>query len=172
MRSLLFYYLFNPDRKPKKRFVVNVSIFFVFITFLYIVRYSVGIQADLIVSGTYSEEALKNGRIISAIKFYAIVLIYAFWQYNKWIKNGEINFLKKQKVFCDCGKQYNGGRAQCPKCGTSNFLMEDSLYGNTSPTAVSQEETEKEKNRDKIDPNTASFKTNKMVRMEAYIRKI
>lgn len=172
MRSLLFYYLFNPDRKPKKRFMVNVSIFFVFISFLYIVRYSVGIQADLIVSGTYSEEALRNGRIISAIKFFAIVLIYAFWQYNKWIKNGEINFLKKQRVLCDCGKQYNGGKAQCPKCETSNFLIVESLNGNTSPTAAPQKGPEKEKNRDKIDPNTASFKTNKLVRMEEYIRKI
>ncbi|MCK1999898.1 hypothetical protein MZM54_00690 [[Brevibacterium] frigoritolerans] len=115
---------------------------------------------------------MRNARIISAIKFYAIVLIFAFWQYNKWIKNGEINFLKKQKVLCDCGKQYSGSQAQCPKCGISNFLMEESLNGNASPMAPPQKGSEKEKTPDKIDPNSASFKTNKLARMEEYIRKI
>lgn len=73
---------------PKKKVLINCSVAFIILSFFYFVRWLSGIQIDLELEGTYTDELLFKGRIISAIKFYGVFLLFTYWQYRKWIKKG------------------------------------------------------------------------------------
>lgn len=162
--------LLGPVENPKSKFLFNVFWIFVIISFLYYIQYDSSIQINLELEGKYTQEALENERMSSAIKHYGAFLLFFIWQYRKWITHGRINSLRTQETTCECKSRYQASKYNCPQCETANPLMQEAMPTKVVPAkAAPVKEDPTKKKKDKIDPNSASFKHKKSF-LEDFIR--
>lgn len=162
----------GPVKNPKSKFLFNVFWVFVIISFLYFIQYDSSIQINLELEGKYTQEALQNERMSSAIKHYGVFLLFFIWQYRKWITHGRINSLRTQNTTCECKVTYQASKYNCPQCQTANPLMQEAIPSKISPAKAApiNEKPKKKNDNDKIDPKTASFKNSAGFNIENYIR--
>lgn len=160
--------LFGPIDDPRGKFLFNVFWFFWIISFLYFMRYESGIEFDLESESKLTQESLENGRKLSAFKHYGVYLLFFIWQYRKWITHGRVNSLRTQETTCECKTVFQANKLNCPKCQIANPLMQETKPKKAVSANVDPVKNEP-KNKDKIDPNSASFKGKENL-LEDFIR--
>lgn len=71
---------------PRGRFIMNISLFFILISFAYFINALTRPAFD------------TTDKLISGVKHYGIYLLLVLWQYSKWIKKGRKVVAERSQV--------------------------------------------------------------------------